>query len=143
MARGDDPAAIAGVGTRVRSAEPVLTRLPFVSPERSSLPELKRYAGLERNGTIVRAGYVETTRGCHHTCGHCPITPIYGGRFFVIPRETVLADARAQVLAGARHITFGDPDFFNGPQHGLRIMRALRDGVSVPHLRRDDQESSI
>jgi radical SAM superfamily enzyme YgiQ (UPF0313 family) len=105
----------------------VLERLPLLAPERDALPSLRSYAGLERDGLIVRAGYVETTRGCHHTCNHCPITPIYGGRFFAIPRDTVLADARAQVLAGARHITFGDPDFFNGPQHGLRIMRALKE----------------
>jgi radical SAM superfamily enzyme YgiQ (UPF0313 family) len=127
LARGEDPATVSGVGTRTRPADPVLERLPLLAPERRTLPQLRTYAGLERDGVIVRAGYVETTRGCHHTCGHCPITPIYGGRFFAIPRETVLADARAQVLAGARHITFGDPDFFNGPQHGLRIMRALRE----------------
>ncbi|HEU5434443.1 MAG TPA: radical SAM protein, partial [Thermomicrobiales bacterium] len=63
---------------------------------------------------------------CHHECRHCPIPPIYGGRFVVTPRETVLADARSQIAAGARHLTFGDPDFFNGPGHGLRIARALR-----------------
>jgi radical SAM superfamily enzyme YgiQ (UPF0313 family) len=131
-AAGTDPATVPGVGTRTRRTGPVLERLPLLTPERGQLPELRSYAGLERDGLIVRAGYVETTRGCHHTCGHCPITPIYGGRFFAIPREIVLADARAQVLAGARHITFGDPDFFNGPQHGLRIMRALRE--EFPHL---------
>src|SRR5205085_1256960 len=32
---------------------------------------------------------------------------------------------RAQVAQGARHITFGDPDFFNGPTHALRITCAL------------------
>jgi hypothetical protein len=37
----------------------------------------------------------------------------------------VLADARAQIGAGARHIDFGDPDFLNGPKHALRIARAL------------------
>jgi radical SAM superfamily enzyme YgiQ (UPF0313 family) len=73
----------------------------------------------------VPAGYVEATRGCLHTCLHCPITPVYGGRFFVVPREVVLADIRAQVVAGAQHITFGDPDFLNGPGHVLRILRAM------------------
>jgi hypothetical protein len=29
------------------------------------------------------------------------------------------------VDAGARHITFGDPDFLNGPTHALRIARRL------------------
>jgi hypothetical protein len=70
---------------------------------------------------------VEATRGCHHTCRHCPITPVYGGRLTVVPREVVLADARVQIAAGARHLTFGDPDFFNGPGHSLRICRRLHD----------------
>ena len=39
--------------------------------------------------------------------------------------ETVLADVRAQVGQGATHITFGDPDFFNGPTHARRIVEAL------------------
>ncbi|MFN3374728.1 MAG: radical SAM protein, partial [Chloroflexus sp.] len=71
------------------------------------------------------AGYTETTRGCKHLCRHCPVVPVYNGRFRVVPRETVLADIRAQVAAGARHITFGDPDFLNGPGHVLPIVRAM------------------
>jgi radical SAM superfamily enzyme YgiQ (UPF0313 family) len=126
LASGGDGSNVPGVGSRQRTASPILQRLPMLTPRRAELPNLRQYAGLERDGVIVRAGYIEATRGCHHTCGHCPITPIYGGRFFAIPRSVVVADARAQLLAGARHLTFGDPDFFNGPQHGLRIMRELR-----------------
>jgi hypothetical protein len=37
----------------------------------------------------------------------------------------VLADVRSQVEQGAAHITFGDPDFFNGPTHARRIVEAL------------------
>ncbi|HBH04082.1 MAG TPA: radical SAM protein, partial [Candidatus Rokubacteria bacterium] len=59
------------------------------------------------------------------TCRHCPIPPVYGGRFFVVPREVVLADVRQQVEAGATHVTFGDPDFLNGPGHALAVARAL------------------
>jgi radical SAM superfamily enzyme YgiQ (UPF0313 family) len=124
---GGDLDGVPGVATPRAGAMPILARIPPVVPDRSTLPGLREYAGLATRGEIVRAGYVETTRGCHHTCAHCPITPVYGGRFFAIPRETVIADARAQVILGARHISFGDPDFFNGPQHGLRIMRALRE----------------
>ena len=29
------------------------------------------------------------------------------------------------MVEGATHITFGDPDFLNGPTHGLRILRAM------------------
>ena len=50
---------------------------------------------------------------------------MYGGRFFVVPSATVLADVRQQVEAGAAHITFGDPDFLNGPGHALEVARAL------------------
>jgi hypothetical protein len=42
-----------------------------------------------------------------------------------VDREVVLADVRQQVAAGARHITFGDPDFFNGPGHALPLVEAL------------------
>jgi hypothetical protein len=50
---------------------------------------------------------------------------VYGGRFFIVPEEVVLADIRGQVRAGATHITFGDPDFLNGPGHALSVARAL------------------
>ena len=40
-------------------------------------------------------------------------------------REVVLEDIRRQVVAGAQHITFGDPDFFNGPTHAMRIVESL------------------
>jgi hypothetical protein len=69
--------------------------------------------------------YTEATRGCLHRCRHCPIPPVYGGRFFAVPREVVLADVRQQIEAGARHVTFGDPDFLNGPTHALAVARDL------------------
>ena len=106
-------------------AQPTLTRLALPVPDRSDLPGLDQYARYEANGQMVLSGYVETTRGCLHTCRHCPVVPVYHGRFFVIPAETVLADVRQQVAAGARHVTFGDPDFLNGPGHALNIARAL------------------
>ncbi len=102
-----------------------LAKLAFPRPLRSSLPMLDRYAKLVRDGESHVAGYTETSRGCLHECRHCPIPPVYGGRFFVIDAETVLADVAAQVEQGAEHITFGDPDFFNGPRHGLAIVREL------------------
>lgn len=125
------------VSTEASSAAPVGVRFPgghqpphlgrhsWDTPRRESLPELSHYARFIRDGEPVLAGYVEATRGCKHTCSHCPITPVYGGRFFAVPIEVVLADARAQVAAGARHITFGDPDFLNGPTHSVKIARAL------------------
>ncbi len=111
-----------GVRSSVKVA---LERSKLLVPEREQLPRLERYARLQSGGQLRLAGYTETTRGCKHTCLHCPITPIYQGRFFAIPAEIVLADIRAQVAEGAGHITFGDPDFFNGPTHAMRITRAL------------------
>lgn len=116
---------IPGVRSRQFMSGPWITRTPFRVPERKLLPGLERYARLEVDGTALLAGYTETTRGCKHTCLHCPITPVYGGRFFAVPLDIVMADIRAQVMQGARHITFGDPDFFNGPTHAMRITRAL------------------
>jgi radical SAM superfamily enzyme YgiQ (UPF0313 family) len=126
-AAGDrTPSARAGSGAGVgRPAATVLTRLRFPVPSRTGLPPLWKYAHLERDGERHPAGYVEASRGCKHRCTHCPIPPVYDGRFFVVPPEVVVADARQLVAAGARHITFGDPDFLNGPRHALAVARAL------------------
>ena len=103
-----------------------LPRLQFLVPDRSGLPPLTRYATLQlSDGTRRTAGYTEASRGCRHLCRHCPIVPIYEGQFRVVQPDVVLSDIAAQVAAGAQHITFGDPDFFNGPTHALRIVEAL------------------
>ena len=95
-------------------------------PDRSDLPPLARYATLQLpDGSSRLVGYTEASRGCRHFCRHCPVVPVYGGQFRVVQRDVVLADVAAQVSAGARHITFGDPDFFNGPSHAVRIVEAL------------------
>lgn len=127
LERNEPPVAVPGVVTDAASAAPVVGKHEFAVPDRSALPALRQYAGFERDGVIVPAGYVEATRGCHHTCAHCPITPVYGGRFVVVPRDVVLADIAAQIALGARHITFGDPDFFNGPGHSMRILREMHE----------------
>ncbi|MXW05132.1 MAG: radical SAM protein [Gemmatimonadetes bacterium] len=104
---------------------PHLARQEWLVPDRDTLPGLKRYAQLDNGIELLPAGYAETTRGCLHTCLHCPITPVYHGRFFAVPADVVLADVDQQVRMGARHITFGDPDFLNGPTHVLRILRRM------------------
>jgi len=120
-------------------------RVVFVQPDRSDLPALSRYATLQVGDTRKIVGYTEATRGCKHRCRHCPIVPVYDGRFRAVPQEVVSADIRAQIAAGAQHITFGDPDFFNGPTHAISLVEALarqHPGVSydvtikVEHLRR-------
>jgi radical SAM superfamily enzyme YgiQ (UPF0313 family) len=116
---------VEGVIQRGVPARPYVRRLPFALPSRMALPTLDRYARLEHRGERRVTGYVEASRGCLHLCTHCPIPPVYGGRFFVIPEEVVLEDVRRQVAAGATHVTFGDPDFLNGPGHALRVARAI------------------
>ena len=101
-------------------------RQEFVIPDRRDLPPLKQYAYLElANGLRRSVGYTESSRGCKHLCRHCPVVPVYKGRFSIIARDIVLADIRQQVAVGAQHISFGDPDFFNGPTHGIRIVEEM------------------
>jgi radical SAM superfamily enzyme YgiQ (UPF0313 family) len=103
-----------------------LGRQQFLLPYRDGLPALAQYARLEMpDGSVRRVGYTEASRGCKHRCRHCPVVPVYGGQFRIVQRDVVLADVRQQVAAGAEHITFGDPDFFNGIRHALEIVRAL------------------
>jgi radical SAM superfamily enzyme YgiQ (UPF0313 family) len=115
------------VAGRAASVLPViLDRLPFITPDRTTLPPLADYAGLVvLNGERRSAGYTEASRGCKHLCRHCPIVPVYEGRFRIVQRDVVLADIRQQIASGARHITFGDPDFFNGPGHALALVEAF------------------
>jgi radical SAM superfamily enzyme YgiQ (UPF0313 family) len=102
-----------------------LERQRFVVPRRDGLPALDRYARLESGEGSRSVGYTEASRGCKYSCRHCPVVPVYGGRFRVVDREVVLEDIRRQVAAGAAHVTFGDPDFFNGPTHSMRIVEQL------------------
>src|SRR5205085_9529403 len=98
----------------------------FITPDRSGLPALSRYATLQMpDGSRRVVGYTEASRGCKHVCRHCPVVPIYDGRFRVVQPDVVLADVDAQIAAGAQHITFGDPDFLNGPSHAVRLVTQL------------------
>ncbi|MBL8214927.1 MAG: radical SAM protein [Bryobacterales bacterium] len=102
-----------------------LPRLPLLPPDRSTLPNLGQYPHFRIGDRALRTGYTEASRGCKHLCRHCPVVPVYDGVFRIVPRETVLADIRNLVAAGAEHITFGDPDFFNGPTHAVRLVEML------------------
>jgi radical SAM superfamily enzyme YgiQ (UPF0313 family) len=109
-------------------SEPVvsLSKIDFIMPDRSGLPALARYAHLitpEGGSKIV--GFAEGSRGCKHLCRHCPVVPVYQGMFRILPVDVVMDDIRQQVAAGAQHISFGDPDFLNGPTHAERLVRAL------------------
>jgi len=113
-----------------------LARQEFMVPDRSDLPPLAHYAQLDTGQNQKRiVGYTEASRGCKHECRHCPIVPVYEGMFRVVQRDVVLEDIRQQVGAGAEHITFGDPDFFNGIGHALPIVRSLH--AEFPQLTYD------
>ncbi len=134
----------------VKQQEPVisLARQKFLVPDRAGMLEPAKYARVVMPGGEHRvAGSTETTRGCKHLCRHCPIVPVYNGAFRVVDREIVLEDIRQQVAAGARHITFGDPDFFNGPAHAISIVEAMHREfpeltydvtIKIEHLRKHD-----
>jgi len=121
-----------------------LPKLQFLVPDRRGLPALDKYASLRMgDGSRKVVGYTEASRGCRHLCRHCPVVPIYNGQFRVVSSDVVLADVSAQVASGAEHITFGDPDFFNGPTHAVRVVTALHDAhptitydvtIKVEHL---------
>ncbi len=100
-----------------------LDRLQFPQPARVSLPTLQHYAKLDVGDDQRLAGYTEASRGCKHGCRHCPLPAVYERRFFIVDRDVVLADVASLIEAGARHVTFGDPDFLNGPRHAIAIAR--------------------
>jgi radical SAM superfamily enzyme YgiQ (UPF0313 family) len=135
--------------------EPVLSleRLDFLVPERDRLPALSRYAHLhDATGAVRVVGYTEASRGCKHACRHCPVVPVYRRRFRIVQPEVVLEDIRRQVAGGAQHITFGDPDFLNGPRHALALVQRLHREhprltydvtVKIEHLLRHRQHLEI
>ena len=116
-------------------------------PDRRGLPPLSRYAHLVMpDGERRVVGATESSSGCRHRCRHCPVVPVYGGRFRAIPLSTVMADVAQLVEAGAQHLTFGDPDFLNGPAHARRVVAAVHRAfpalsfditAKIEHLRRD------
>jgi len=108
--------------------EPVinLKKIEFLTPDRSGLPPLARYAHLQLPGGDKKTvAFAEGSRGCKHLCRHCPVVPVYQGKFRIVAVEVVMADIRQQVAQGASHVSFGDPDFFNGSTHAMKLAQAL------------------
>lgn len=118
---------VPGAATREHTSGPYLEKIPLLKPEREGLPALQAYAHLVNGENHYPAGAVEASRGCKHLCLHCPIPPVYDGRFFIVPQDKVLEDIEDLAAQGARHITFADPDFLNGPSHALRVARAMHE----------------
>jgi hypothetical protein len=124
-------------------------RLSFEVPDRTDLPRMEKYAHLILPGKGFRVvGSTEASRGCKHLCRHCPVVPVYKGVFRVVSREVVMEDVRRQVYAGAQHISFGDPDFFNGIGHALKIIEEFHREfpdvsydatIKIEHLRKYEE----
>ena len=106
-----------------KPSEISLDKLAFVKPDRSGA--VGSYAKLCTDTGSKIVAYTEASRGCKHLCRHCPIVPVYQGQFRVVQRDVVLDDIRQQIAQGASHVTFGDPDFLNGPTHAMRIVERL------------------
>lgn len=118
---------------RASSSEPAeiyLKRSSSVLPARELLPPLESYARLAIGDERRLVGYVEASHGCVYRCRHCPVPAVYDGTVRMVPRADVLADVEQLVAMGARHITFGDPDFLNGWNHSLRLVRAMHERYS-------------
>ena len=140
-----------GVDQSAAQEEPLISmeRLKFEVPDRSGMPALQKYAHLIIPGDGYRiVGSTEASRGCKHLCRHCPIVPVYNGVFRIVPREIVLEDVRRQVAAGAQHISFGDPDFFNGIGHAIPLVEQFHHEfpeltydvtIKIEHLRKYEE----
>jgi len=118
----EDPTGHRSTTVRVR-----LERQRFGVPARHLLPPLERYARLEVAGEARLAGYVEASHGCVHRCRHCPVPVVYDGRTRVVEVDAVLADIAQLLRMGARHVSFGDPDFLSGPAHARRVVAAVHE----------------
>ena len=129
-----------------------LSRLQFEVPDRSGMPAMEKYAHLIIPGDGYRiVGSTEASRGCKHLCRHCPIVPVYKGVFRIVSADIVMEDIRRQVAAGAQHISFGDPDFFNGIRHAIDLVEKFHRQFStvtydvtikIEHLRKYAQHLS-
>jgi radical SAM superfamily enzyme YgiQ (UPF0313 family) len=127
-------------------------RLSFEVPDRAGLPAMEKYAHLVMPADGYRiVGSTEASRGCKHLCRHCPIVPVYKGVFRIVQRDVVMEDVRRQVAAGAQHISFGDPDFFNGIKHALELVEEFHREfprvsydvtIKIEHLRKYEQHLS-
>src|SRR4051794_19160390 len=123
-----EPALVAWAGGAQTNGNVIeLGRGSFETPARDLLPPLERYARLAIGEEERLVGYVEASHGCVHVCRHCPVPTVYDGRIRIVGAETVLEDIQQLVAAGARHITFGDPDFLNGRKHSLAVARAMHE----------------
>ena len=128
----DEPIRPATGALRAGAVVVHLGRSSLLTPARDLLPPLESYARLVVGDDERLAAAVEASHGCSHRCRHCPLPVVYDGRLRVVPEDVVLADVSQLVSMGARHLSFADPDFLNGPRHALRVAQAVH--ASFPEL---------
>src|SRR5439155_8069118 len=127
-----EPALVAWASSLDGGSTVDLSRHGFELPARDLLPPLERYAHLALGGEERLVGYVEASHGCVHKCRHCPVPVVYDGRIRVVEPDVIVEDVAQLVAMGAEHVTFGDPDFLNGPHHARRVVAAVH--VAFPRI---------
>jgi Radical SAM superfamily len=123
---GGAPGVTPGARVLIELGAPRSTS-PSHRPLRRDLPPLAGYARLKIGDRETVAASVEASRGCNHSCRHCPVAAVYRGRSRPVDVDAVLDDVSQVVAAGAGHISFADPDFLNRPRHALEVARQLHD----------------
>jgi radical SAM superfamily enzyme YgiQ (UPF0313 family) len=127
-----DELAAGAIGTGSSPVRIELGRRAARLPARDLLPPLERYTRLALGSETRLVGALDATRGCAHRCRHCPVPVVYDGRVRPVDEEAVVADAAQLVALGARHLSFGDPDFLNAPRHAMRAVTAVH--AAFPEL---------
>ncbi len=125
-----EPGLVAWVGGEDPGPPIQLARAAARTPARHLLPPLDRYTRLAVGEEERLVGSVEASRGCSHRCRHCPVPVVYDGRVRPVDLAAVLSDIDQVVEAGARHVSFADPDFLNAPLHARRVVAALHESHS-------------
>ena len=120
-----DELTAGGTGAGAAPVRIELGRRTALLPARDLLPPLERYTRLAIGHETRVVGSLGATRGCAHRCRHCPVPVVYDGRVRTVDEEAVVADAAQLVALGARHLTYGDPDFLNAPRHAMRTVAAV------------------
>ena len=98
-------------------------QLPAAEPRRPAVAQEVRASGARRSSWSSSATSRRAAAAC--TCAALPHPARLRRALLHRPARGRPRGLRQQVAAGATHVTFGDPDFLNGPGHALAVARAL------------------
>ena len=96
-------------------------RMRFETPDRSGLPPLNALRQMFDGKRIALPDIRRRAAAASISAATVRLFPFTTGRSAWSRLTSCWPTSRQQVESGAQHITFGDPDFFNGPTHGMRI----------------------